>query len=375
MEHVDIARIVVAAAPYSIDKLYDYLIPEPLSGKIRPGVRVTVPFGRGNNSSEGIVLAVGTGEKTKGLKPVFTVLDEEPVLDADGIALAFFLRQRCFCTMYEALKTILPTGLWYQLKEIYRLPDNAGDEAVREAFSAVRGGDEVYSALLAAGGSGDKTYLKDACLHDVGETLKALCSAKLLVAETEAQRRIHDRKKRMVDLNVDSQSALEEAARMERRAPLRSAALKMLAVSGRTSAADLTYYTGVSAAALRSLEKAGLVSFSEEEEMRVPATEDVTPGEPILLNEEQENAFRYIRELTGKNEAAAVLLHGVTGSGKTQIYIRLVQEVLQQGKTAMVLVPEIVLTPQIMRKFRAYFGDRVVMLHSELKLSERYDQW
>ena len=136
MERVNIARVVVAAAPYSIDKPYDYLIPEPLSGGIRPGVRVTVPFGRGNSSSEGIVLACTTGEKTPRLKAVSSVLDEEPVLDADGIALAFFLRQRCFCTMYEALKAILPAGLGYQMREVYSLAADPEDTR----FSAVRGG-------------------------------------------------------------------------------------------------------------------------------------------------------------------------------------------------------------------------------------------
>ena len=103
--------------------------------------------------------------------------------------------------------------------------------------------------------------------------------------------------------------------------------------------------------------------------------DDVEPGPEIVLNEEQQRAFE---EILGRVQAAkpsVTLLHGVTGSGKTQVYLRLVQETLALRKTAMVLVPEIVLTPQMMRKFSSYFGSRVAMLHSSLKMTERYDQW
>ena len=121
---------------------------------------------------------------------------------------------------------------------------------------------------------------------------------------------------------------------------------------------------------LRSMEKAGLIAFSQEEELRISQPEEpVEPGAPIRLSEEQEVAFRQILSLTGTGRPEAVLLQGVTGSGKTQVYLRLVQEVLSQGKTAMVLVPEIVLTPQMMRKFSSYFGQEVAMLHSGLRMT------
>ena len=115
MEQAQIAKVAVAAATYSIDKPYDYLIPEPLDGKALAGTRVMVPFGRGNRSSEGVILARETGPKRPGVKVLLSVLDDSPVLDRWGISLALWMRQRYFCTMYEAVKTILPAGLWYQL--------------------------------------------------------------------------------------------------------------------------------------------------------------------------------------------------------------------------------------------------------------------
>ena len=114
METAEIVKIAVSAAPYSIDKPYDYLVPPELLETAVPGVRVTVPFGRGNRTSEGIILARTPGEKMQGLKPLLSVLDRGPVLDGDGIALALWLRQRYFCTLFEAVKAILPAGLWYQ---------------------------------------------------------------------------------------------------------------------------------------------------------------------------------------------------------------------------------------------------------------------
>ena len=123
------------------------------------------------------------------------------------------------------------------------------------------------------------------------------------------------------------------------------------------------------------MEKAGIVAFSAEEELRLPDLTAVEPSGPIVLNEEQEAAFQSIRTLTKTGKPEAVLLQGVTGSGKTQVYLRLVQEILSRGRRAMVLVPEIVLTPQMMRRFSACFGDQVAMLHSSLRMTERYDQW
>jgi primosomal protein N' (replication factor Y) len=375
MESAEIAKVAVEAAPYSIDRPYDYLIPEPLLDSARIGVRVTVPFGRGNRSSEGIILARAAGEKTPALKSLTSVLDAQPVLDPHGIALAFFLRQRYFCTMYEAVRAILPAGLWYRLREVYRVAEGLDRAAAEAAAGDVKGAGGVLDALFSAGGSAELPALKEACGDGVANTLRALCQKDVLTSETEALRRIGDRRKRMVELAVDAEDALEEAERKQKSAPLRSAVLRLLAAAGKTSSSDLCYFTGASVRTLRGLEKAGFVAFSEEEALRVPKLEADAPGNPITLNKEQEAAFEKILELTGTGKPEAALLEGVTGSGKTEIYLRLVQETLKRDRTAIVLVPEIVLTPQIMRKFSSYFGDRAVMLHSSLKLSERYDQW
>ena len=373
METADMVKVAVSAAPYSIDKPYSYLVPESLAAAAVPGVRVMVPFGRGNKESEGLILARVQEPKLPGSKAIRQILDPEPVLDKAGIDLALWMRGRYFCTVFEAVKTILPAGLWYGLREIWSLAMEP--EAARSAAVGIPGAWQVLDLLEKQGGKADIRVLRDALGDGAEKPLKAMKKAEILTCETDAKRKIADKSHRMVELAVNTEDAYALTEPKRRSAPARYEVVNFLATAGRTPAAEVSYYTGASSRTLKTMEKAGLIAFSEEEELRVPSLDDVEPGPEIVLNEEQQRAFE---EILGRVQAAkpsVTLLHGVTGSGKTQVYLRLVQETLALGKTAMVLVPEIVLTPQMMRKFSSYFGSRVAMLHSSLKMTERYDQW
>ena len=373
METADMVKVAVSAAPYSIDKPYSYLVPESLAAAAAPGVRVMVPFGRGNKESEGLILARVQEPKLPGSKAIRQILDPEPMLDKAGIDLALWMRGRYFCTVFEAVKTILPAGLWYGLREIWSLAMEP--EAARSAAVGIPGAWQVLDLLEKQGGKADIRVLRDALGDGAEKPLKAMKKAEILTCETDAKRKIADKSHRMVELAVNTEDAYALTEPKRRSAPARYEVVNFLATAGRTPAAEVSYYTGASSRTLKTMEKAGLIAFSEEEELRVPSLDDVEPGPEIVLNEEQQRAFE---EILGRVQAAkpsVTLLHGVTGSGKTQVYLRLVQETLALGKTAMVLVPEIVLTPQMMRKFSSYFGSRVAMLHSSLKMTERYDQW
>lgn len=375
METILIAKIAVSAATYSIDKPYDYLVPGPLLEAVRVGVRVMVPFGRGNRSCEGVILALEAGQKMPGLKALESVLDSEPVLDSWGVSLALWMRQRYFCTMYEAVKTILPAGLWYQLKETYRLADGIKRPDAETLAGRIKGVAAVFDVLYAGNGTADLQELKSACGDTVEKTLRTLCKKGVLVSDTTALRKISDKTRKMVELAVSVEEALAFVEPRRKSRPLRYEVVRLLTATGRASSQDICYFTGASMQTLKGLEKSGIVTFSEEEQLRIPAPQAVKPGVPIVLNDEQEDAFHKILDMTSSGQPEAALLQGVTGSGKTQVYIRLVQEILEKGQTAIVLVPEIVLTPQMMEKFSSYFGDRVAMLHSSLKMTERYDQW
>ena len=375
MEQFPLARVAVSAATYAFDKPYDYLIPEALAEKVRPGVRLMVPFGRGNKSVEALVLSVWQGERTAELKWITAVLDDAPVLDQAGMRLAFWMRERYFCTIYDAVRTILPAGLWYRIRETYHLTGALTEEETARLLGRKQRAKAAYDEIVACGGQAELETLKDRCGDGVTAALRELADLGLVSSETTALRRLSDKKVRRVTLAVSPEEALAAGEARRKAAPLRYEVLKLLSAVGSAMSADICYFTGASSQTLRSLEKAGLVVMEEEENLRVPQARWDSPGPPIQLNDEQQAIFDGIMELIRSGKSACALLQGVTGSGKTLIYIRLLQEVLASGKRGMILVPEIALTPQMMAKFSSYFGDQVVMLHSSLRMSERYDQW
>ncbi|MEG1878002.1 MAG: primosomal protein N', partial [Pseudoflavonifractor sp.] len=171
------------------------------------------------------------------------------------------------------------------------------------------------------------------------------------------------------------EEALALVAPRRKTAPLRYAVVELLSAMGSASSKELCYFTGASAATLRSLAKSGILALEKRETYRRVAIPPQMPAGPPVLNQEQEAAFRGLDDLCRSGKSAAALLYGVTGSGKTQVYIRLIQETLARGKTAMVLVPEIALTPQLMAIFTAHFGEEIAVLHSSLRAGERLDEW
>ena len=369
-----IARIALSGVPYSADKLYSYLVPPELADACRAGVRVSVPFGRGNRRTEGFVLETLCEAADKPLKPVFTVLDEQPLLDTSLLRLAKWMKARYFCTVYDALKTILPAGIWFRYRETYRLADGV-QESDLSALAAANRTDKLLLEAVTARGELERSELEELGGARTMKRLKLLCEQGVLYSETTAIRQISDKSVRMVSLAVSAEDALAAVEPKRRSAPLRYAAVEMLCAQGTLSSSDICYYTGASLQTLRGLEKAGIVSFAKQEVLRVSRHEPVEMALPIVLNDEQQQAFDGLLPLIARREAGAALLHGVTASGKTQVYIRLIEETLAMGRTAMLLVPEIALTPQMMAKFTAYFGENVAMLHSGLQLTERYDQW
>ena len=368
MEQVTLARIAVSAAAYPIDKPYTYLVPAELKDSLRPGMRVTVPFGRGNRPSEGMVLAVEEGEKAARLKSVGALLDSQSVMTEGEIRLALWMRERYFCTFYDAAKTILPAGIWYQLQVLYRKAEHAPEAPLTASEQ------DILTAVEANGGEMERDAIRALCGEKTAGLLTCLTEKGYLTRREVSRRAIHDKTVKMVSLAMAAEEAVAEAEKKKRSAPMRYEVIRLLASVGQISAEDIRYFTGASAATVKSLEKAGIVRTWKEEVFRVPEIR-APKAEDICLTDEQQAVFRELWAMCQSGRTGAALLEGVTGSGKTQVYIRLVQEVIRAGKSAIVLVPEIALTAQIMERFSAHFGEKVAMLHSSRPTSERYDQW
>ena len=360
-----IAKIAVSAATYAIDKPYDYLLPEEFGAGV--GCRVLVPFGRGNRTCEGVILSISRSVPEKPLKAVLQAIDIEPVLSPKQIKLALWMRQRYFCTVYDAIHTILPAGVWYRYREIWQISaEMAWDDLSDREASICR---------FLHQGSRDSEELKKAFGEDVLSLLSKLRKRGIVELQVEGKRGVNDKVVQVAALCISAEEALGQMEQRRRKAPRQYDAVEFLSRYGETPVHELCYFTGVSRQALTRLEKAGLIAIHQQEEYRISEKDYAVKATAITLNEEQRQVFDTVLAQVESGNAGVTLLQGVTGSGKTLVYIRLAQALLERGKSVMILVPEIALTPQMMARFGAYFGTDVALLHSGLRITERYDQY
>ena len=366
-----IAKIAVSAANFAIDKPYSYRIPEGMV--LRPGQRVQLPFGKANRRSEGVVLAVEEGDEQK-LKAVERPLDEEPILTDRQLRLAAFLRERYFCTFYDAIRAMLPAGLWFQARESFELTEDRSwkEKAIRKEWAL-----DVLHLLENMGGKADEAALRELVpqeetLHDV---IGYLARKKWITAHTDFLRKTGDKTEKIAALASSPEEAMEYAARRPKSAAMQRAVLELLCSVGSAAVKEICYFTGASTATVNRLEKLGYVTLLERPVLRCREIRPARLNGPLILNPGQQRCFSGLcQQMTGEKPGVA-LLYGVTGSGKTSVYIKLIQTCLECGKAAMLLVPEIALTPQLLSLMAAYFGDQVAILHSSLSAGERYDQW
>ncbi|MBQ3192293.1 MAG: primosomal protein N' [Oscillospiraceae bacterium] len=366
-----IAKIAVSAANFAIDKPYSYRVPEGMM--LQPGQRVQLPFGRGNKRCEGVVLALETGAES-GLKPIECCLDEEPVLNEKQLRLAAFLRERYFCTFYDAIRAMLPAGLWFQSRETFSLTeDRSWKEKTLRKESAV----QVLQLLEDLGGEAPETALRNLIPEEekLHEAVSYLARKKWITAHTDFLRKVGDRTEKIATLAASPEEAMEFASHRPKSAAMQKSVLELLCSVGSVAVKELCYFTGASTATVNRLEKLGYLTLSERPVLRCREIRPAKLDGPLVLNEKQQACFEGLYKQMMEERPGIALLFGVTGSGKTSVYIKLIQTCLDNGKSAMLLVPEIALTPQLLGLMAAYFGDRVAVLHSSLSAGERYDQW
>ena len=366
-----IAKIAVSAATYAIDKPYSYSVPENMA--LVPGVRVLVPFGRGNRRAEGVVLGLEQGDH-RNLKAVEQCLDEEPLLDEGMLRLAAFLRERYFCTFYEAVRAMLPAGLWFKSKDTFSLTGDRTweDKSIRNVDAL-----NILKILRDMGGEAGEAALREAVTEEEAfrKAVSYLVRKKWIHTQTDYSRKTADKSELIATLASSPEEALEYAARRPKSAAMQRSVLELLCSIGSAAVKEICYYTGAGTATVRRLESLGYLTLSQRPVLRC---REIRPAEltgPLELNEEQTVAFDGLRHQMEAEQPGVALLHGITGSGKTSVYIKLIQNCLDQHKSAVLLVPEIALTPQLLGLLAAYFGQSVAVLHSSLAATERYDQW
>ena len=366
-----IAKIAVSAANFAIDKPYSYRIPEGML--LQPGQRVQLPFGRSNKRSEGIVLAVEAGKEEK-LKAVERCLDEEPILTDKQLRLAAFLRERYFCTFYDAIRAMLPAGLWFQTKETFSLTE---DRSWKEKTIRKDGALEILKLLEDMGGQAGESALHALLPEEkvLEEAVAYLARKKWISAQTDFLRRTGDKTEKIATLASSPEEAMEYASHRPKSAVMQKQVLELMCSVGSVAVKELCYFTGASMPTINRLEKLGYITLTERPVLRCREIRPVKLNGPLILNENQKHCFDGLSQQMAGEKPGVALLYGVTGSGKTSVYIKLIQACLEKGRAAMLMVPEIALTPQLLGLLAAYFGDQVAVLHSSLGAGERYDQW
>ena len=358
-----LAYVAVENAIYHFDREFSYAVPENMP--VQPGCRVAVPFGRGNTKRQGIVLRVGEGE-ADGLKLVCELLDTEPVLNDEMLRMSAFIRNHCFCTYYDAVKAMLPAGINYRLSEEYSVSPKLGD---REYDLS----DEWRRIVMIIRSKGNKVE-KYALLQELGyadsSVLDEMAAQDVLVKNDAALRKIGDKTIRMMRLSEefdDRIGGVKLSAKQE-------SVISLLQTVGSASVKEICYYTGVTPSVPDALVKKGLASYFDDEVFRIPQTA-VSEKKQITLTDEQQKAYDELLALYHSDTPEVSLLYGITGSGKTSVFFKLIESAVADGKDVIVMVPEIALTPQMISIFKASFGDRVAVFHSALSLGERLDEY
>ncbi len=362
------AQVAMENAAPQFDKLYTYRIPDGMP--VVPGCRVTVPFGAGNRTRLGMVFAVAQQE-TDGqkLKSVAGQVDRKPLLSQELLDLCAWLREYTFCSYYDAVRTLLPPGIGVALRYTYELAPGAQKPAGLDGDGA-----RIWELLEGRGKPvPEGPFLEALGLEAHAPALRSLCEAGFVIKSQEVHQRVMDEKLVMVRL----EDGICELGDIEVKITAKQkAVVELLLQVGQASLKETCYFAGVGKSVLDRLEKNGVVRYFTREIYRNPYAGKPADGQKAReLSDRQRAAFQALCRLADSGQAQAALLYGVTGSGKTEVFLHTIGHVLGQGRGVIVMVPEISLTPQTIERFRASFGMQVAVLHSGLSMGERMDEW
>lgn len=381
-----VAKVIVDVPVKDTDRPFDYLIPESMRAWIEIGSRVGVPFG--HRTVQGFVVGLQDEPSPGGmrLKAIQEVLDVVAPLSPELVKLAEWMSRKYACRYITALQVMVPTALKGKAERYISLgaPSDAVPDEGEYAGSLVRVSseppEEVRTIVAYVGQKGEvPAHHLSRIFPDHADTIKALLRKGVLQENQSIKDKLQKKMLKAVDLAVDAEAAeaaLDEfPAKAQRQREVLQFILEMkelLPLPLKEILASLQ----VSAATVKGLADKGYVTIEDVEVFRDPYRgRRFKPSVPLELNEEQQTAYDRIRETLDARRHGVFLLHGVTGSGKTEIYLQTIQHCIVQDRQAIVLVPEISLTPQMVERFKGRFGDQVAVMHSRLSGGERYDEW
>lgn len=353
-----VAKVALQGATYSFDKLYSYIVPENVSLSV--GCRVLVPFGKGNLKKQGMVFDIAD-DLTNRLKPILSVIDKEPILNTECLKMCEYMHETIFCTYYDAVNVMLPSGITHKLINYYSANEDFSSVSLLKDEEA-----QIFEFLKQKGETAENNLLSKFSV--TSEKLSQLCISEVLIKNSETRQKMNDVTQKWVRLSENFDSV--------KITPRQKDVVELLKDIDAASVKELRYFTGVSVSVIESLISKGVLISFEKQVFRKPYKTNRSPNpEKIVLTEEQNTAFEGLVSDYESPESKAALLYGVTGSGKTQVFLKLVDRVSKDGKGVIVMVPEIALTPQMINIFMNRYGNKIAVFHSAMSVGQRMDEW
>lgn len=357
-----IAQIFVNTTVKSITKPYTYLIPSELSF-LDVGWRVVVPFGK--QKMEGFIVKVEESNDADNLKSIIETIDSQPWFDNNMLETAKWISSYYLCSLVDALRLFIPGNSGIKINILYKIAENVNFNADFSAFKF----NEILQYIIKSNKAWSLLDLSKVFLHyDCKIALDYLIEKKLLVKEYEIKNKANIKVENIIKLNP---SFIEDKNFFKNK-PAQQKVLNYLANKDILTTAELKILK-ISRDTINALKKHNAIIIEEHRVLRNSYDDLVGSKKEITLNPEQSQALLSLNHALTQQIYAPFLLYGITGSGKTQVYIEITKKVIKSGKQAIVLVPEIALTSQIVKRFKAEFDSDVVVIHSKLSISERND--
>jgi len=370
-----IAKVVLNSNSSVADRLYDYIIPDTLETVIRVGNRVIVPFGKSNKTVEAYVYELANESDYDNLKSVSRLVDEFVYFDSKAVEVAEFMRHRYFCTYVSAIKCFLPSSLNVKFEQYVSPVDSKIEEAHTVFKNSVTAG-KILKALETYGTLSLTELKETVAKNNVPSIVRKLEASGFIEVSTKAREQVTDTKKTHVELIIERYEAYALIESIQSKAPARARVLEILCESSDVELSELLEYASTAKATVDALVKRGYVAYREvvynDTNLII---RDVSEYKRHTLNSRQRHVVDTISCSIENNVKKTFLIHGVTGSGKTEVYLELMEKTIQKGANAIMLVPEISLTPQMIAQIYARFGDNVAVLHSKLTVKQRYNEW
>ncbi len=354
-----VAQVVLESTVFDFDKPYSYTVPPSLN--LQKGCRVVVPFGRGNSLRQGVVIEIEEREDAEKLKSISATIDETPILSDEMLKLCVWLHENTFCTYFDAVRTVLPVGINLKTDETYSVLKECDDlkDGEKEVLNLVKTRANITKSKILS------------LNHEFLPCINSLIKKGIIEQQNSLVRQVSEARLKSARLLMD-ETQISSLKLTEKQ----NEVVELLLKEGSLSVKEINYFTGASVSVVETLARKKVLETFNKDVYRTPYRFSGN-GErkEVALTEEQNGAYLEIVSSMSQENQKPWLLYGVTGSGKTQVYLKLVDKLVEEGKGVIIMVPEISLTPQTIEIFGKRYGEKIAVFHSAMSMGQRMDEW